>query len=60
MQHDELMERALGLLHVMGVQDAVSHLVEAGVDSGEAFLAVQAAAILALDQTHQLAVVEHL
>jgi hypothetical protein len=49
MQYDALIDRALSLLAFMSAKDAVDHLVESGVDLGEAFLAVQAAEILARD-----------
>ena len=46
MMHDELIDRALSLLAFMDVRNAVVHLVQAGVDFGEAFLACHAAEIL--------------
>lgn len=44
---DALMERARTLLGFMDIEHAMSVLVESGVETGEAFLAVQAAKILA-------------
>ena len=46
MDQEELFDRALSLLSFMDVQDAATHLVDAGVGGEDAFLAVKAAEIL--------------
>jgi hypothetical protein len=46
MQHEILIDRVLALLAYMSEREAVEHLVESGVDFGEAFLAARAADVL--------------
>lgn len=44
-----LFDRAVKLMSFMGEKDAAVHLVDEGVDGGEAFLAVKAASMLLED-----------